>query len=131
MPRHVMLAVNLPSTPDRLYDMYLDAGIHAAFTGFPVAIEPHAGAEFKAFNGMISGTILYLEPKCLIVQAWRSERWPATSLDSTLVLSFWPDDEGARIELVHVNVPDEDFAGVSGGWEKYYWTPWRNYLSGR
>ena len=129
MPRHVMLAVNLPSTPDRLYDMYLDAGIHAAFTGLPVAIEPPAGAEFKAFNGMISGTILYLEPKCLIVQAWRSARWPATSLDSTLVLSFWPDDEGARIELVHVNVPDEDFAGVSAGWEKYYWTPWRNYLN--
>jgi activator of HSP90 ATPase len=130
MPRHVMLAVNLPSTPDRLYDMYLDAEIHAAITGLPVAIGSHAGAEFSAFNGMISGTILYLEPKCLIVQAWRSARWPATSLDSTLVLSFWPDDEGARIELVHVNVPDEDFAGVSEGWERYYWTPWRNYLSG-
>ena len=131
MPRHVMLAANLPSTPDRLFDMYLDAGEHAAFTGCAVKIEPHAGAEFKAFNGMISGTVLYLEPKCLIVQAWRSAQWPATALDSTLILSFWPDDEGARIELVHVNVPDEDFAGVSAGWERYYWTPWRNYLSGR
>ena len=35
---------------------------------------------------------------------------------------------GGGIELVHVNVADHDFAGVSQGWEKYYWTPWRKYL---
>jgi hypothetical protein len=33
-----------------------------------------------------------------------------------LTLSFWPQEEGARIELVHVNVPEADFAGVSHGW---------------
>jgi len=27
-----------------------------------------------------------------------------------------------------VDAVDEDFAGVSQGWEKYYWTPWRAYL---
>jgi hypothetical protein len=27
-----------------------------------------------------------------------------------------------------VNVADHDFAGVSQGWEKYYWTPWLEYL---
>jgi hypothetical protein len=29
---------------------------------------------------------------------------------------------------VHVNVADHDFAGVSEGWEIYYWQPWREYL---
>jgi hypothetical protein len=29
---------------------------------------------------------------------------------------------------VHVNVADDDFAGVSQGWQDYYWTPWREYL---
>jgi hypothetical protein len=46
-----------------------------------------------------------------------------------LVLTFYPEADGGRIELVHVNVADEDFAGVSHGWEKHYWTPWRAYLS--
>jgi hypothetical protein len=32
-----------------------------------------------------------------------------------LTLSFWPQEEGARIELVHVNVLEDDFAGVSQG----------------
>ena len=62
--------------------------------------------------------------------SWRSANWPSECIDSVLVLSFLPEPLGGRIELVHVNVPEEDFAGVSHGWEKYYWTPWRAHLDG-
>ncbi len=129
MPRNVVLAASLPADPDRLYDMYLDPKIHAAFTGFPVTIEPRAGAEFRAFNGALTGTILHLEPKRLIVQKWRSTNFPDGAIDSVLVLSFWPEKGGARIEMMHVNVAEEDFAGVSEGWAKFYWNPWRTYLT--
>ena len=129
MPRNVIIAASLPAAPDKLFDMYLDAKAHAAFTGFPVTIAARAGAPFRAFNDMLSGTIIHVAPKRLIVQTWRSANWPATAIDSVLTLSFWPDKDGARIELVHANVPEEDFAGVSQGWEKYYWTPWRAYLA--
>jgi activator of HSP90 ATPase len=123
------MAASLPALPDKLFDMYLDAEVHAAFTGLPVTLEPHAGGVFHAFDGMLSGTILHIQPKSMIVQTWRSVNWPLTAMDSVLALSFWPAEEGGRIELVHINVADEDFAGVSQGWEKYYWTPWRAYLT--
>jgi activator of HSP90 ATPase len=129
MPRNIILAASLPAAPDRLFDMYLDPGSHAAFTGSPVTIAAHAGAPFQAFGGAISGTILHVEPKRLIVQTWRSTHFLPESMNSVLVLAFCPEQAGGRIELVHVNVADEDFAGVSHGWEKYYWTPWRDYLS--
>ena len=129
MPRNIILAASLPAAPDRLFDMYLDSESHAAFSGAPVTISAQAGAPFQAFDGALSGTILHVEPKRLIVQTWRSTHFLPESMDSVLVLSFHPDPEGGRIELVHVNVADEDFAGVSHGWEKYYWTPWRAYLS--
>jgi activator of HSP90 ATPase len=129
MPRNVIVAAALPAPPGKLFDMYLDAESHAAFTGSPVTIEPRAGAPFRAFGGMLSGTILHVEPKRLIVQTWRSANWAAAAIDSVLILSFWPQEDGARVELVHVNVSDDDFAGVSQGWEKYYWTPWREYLA--
>lgn len=129
MPRNVILAASFPTSPDRLFDMYLDPQEHAAFTGSPVSIEPRAGTPFRAFEGMISGSTLHIEPKRLIVQAWRSANWPTEAIDSTLILSFWPEDDGARIELVHANVADDDFAGVSRGWEYHYWNPWREYLS--
>jgi len=129
MPRNIITAASLPAPPDKLFDMYLDAASHVAFTGLPVTIEPRAGGEFRAFDGMLSGKVLHIEPKRLIVQTWRSANWPATAIDSVLTLTFWPEKDGARIELVHINVADEDFAGVSQGRKKYYWTPWRAYLN--
>ena len=56
MAKNVTLAVALPARPDRLFDMYLDAAEHAAFTGMPVTLEPHAGGVFRAFDGRLSGT---------------------------------------------------------------------------
>jgi activator of HSP90 ATPase len=128
MPKNVLLAASLPAPPDRLFDMYLDSAAHAAFTGMPVTIEARPGAEFRAFDGALSGKMLHIEPKRLIVQTWRSVNWLADSIDSVLILSFWPEGTGGRIELIHANVCDADFAGVSHGWEKFYWTPWRTYL---
>lgn len=129
MPRTILLAASFATAPDRLYDMYLDAKAHAAFTGSPAVIEPKPGTSFSAFDGLLTGKTLHVEPKRLIVQVWRSSNWPATAISSTLTLAFWPELAGARIELVHANVPDEDYAGVSRGWERYYWAPWRAYLS--
>jgi uncharacterized protein YndB with AHSA1/START domain len=129
MARTMQLAASLPAPPERLFDMYLDPLEHAAFTGFPVSVSATPGAAFSAFNGVITGTILQVVPKRLIVQSWRSPYWGATDIDSTLILTFVPEQEGGRIELVQVNVVDQDFAGVSHGWEKFYWAPWRAYLS--
>jgi hypothetical protein len=46
-----------------------------------------------------------------------------------VILTFCAEKDGGRIEVVHVNVFDGDFAGVSHGWEKFYWSPWRAYLT--
>jgi uncharacterized protein YndB with AHSA1/START domain len=129
MPRTIQLAASLPASPDRLFDMYLDPVEHAAFTGSPVTISDHPGAPFRAFNDVLTGTILQVVPKRLIVQSWRSPHWNATDVDSTLILTFLPEKTGGRIELVQVNVVDSDVAGVCHGWEKFYWSPWRAYLA--
>jgi uncharacterized protein YndB with AHSA1/START domain len=129
MTRIVSLAVELPATAARLYRMYLDPKEHAAFTGAPVKIAARAGAPFVAFAGALSGTILQVVPNRLIVQSWRSTHFAKHDLDSTLVLSFWPKGRAAQIDLTHVNITDSDFAGVSEGWSKYYWIPWRAYLA--
>ena len=128
MPKNVIIAAALPAPPEKLWEMYLDPAQHAAFTGHPVKIEARAGAVFQAFEGRIGGTILHVEPKRMIVQTWRSVNFRPEAIDSILILTFWPDPVGGRIELAHVNIDDQDFAGISHGWEKHYWTPWRSYL---
>jgi uncharacterized protein YndB with AHSA1/START domain len=42
MPHTVTLAVDLPCPPARLYAMYLNPKLHAAFTGAPVKIAARA-----------------------------------------------------------------------------------------
>jgi uncharacterized protein YndB with AHSA1/START domain len=124
-------SVRLRAPPHALFDMYMDPARHAAITGAPVTIAAAAGSPFRAFEGSLSGTMLAVVAPVLIVQSWRSVKFADSDPDSTLILSFAPDDDGGRIDLVHLDVPDHDFQGVTEGWEKFYWTPWRAYLAAR
>ncbi len=112
--------------------MYVDPAAHAAFTGWPVMIAPEQGALFSAFDAQLSGQILTVLRPRLVVQSWRSTKFHASDPDSTLILLFTPDEqnqEHGRIDLTHLNVPEQDFEGVTEGWQKYYWKPWRAYLA--
>jgi activator of HSP90 ATPase len=131
MPKTIQQSVTLPATAAALYRMYLDPRRHAAITGAPVRIGAKPGSAFRAFNGALSGTVLYTRPGRMIAQSWRSTNFGPQDLDSVLVLTFRPRGTSARIRLVHVNVADRDVRGVTEGWKKYYWTPWRAYLKKR
>ncbi len=131
MPKTIQQSVTLPATAADLYRMYLNPRSHAAITGAPVKIGAKRGATFRAFNGALSGTMLHTRPGRMIVQTWRSRGFGPKDLDSTLILTFWPRGRSARIQLVHANVADRDARGVTQGWKKYYWKPWRAYLRKR
>jgi len=132
MPRTLIQAAILPAAPERLFDMYLDPESHAAFTGSPVEISEKIGSAFRAFDGVLEGVMLHTQPKRVIVQSWRSSGWESEAVDSTLILSFHSHEsaegDAGRIELVHTGLPESDYAGVSQGWEKFYWSRWRAYL---
>ena len=131
MTKAIQQSVRFPVPPEELFDTYLDAKRHAAVTGGKVSIAARAGGKFTAFDGMILGRNLVIVPKRLIVQAWRSAQWKDDDLDSILTLLFSATAGGGRIDLFHVNVPAHDHEGVTEGWKKYYWRPWREYLKHR
>jgi activator of HSP90 ATPase len=121
-------SVVLSAPAEELYATYLDPARHSAVTGAPVTVGGETGAPFQAFGGQISGaTISAIAPR-LIVQSWRSTNFGEDDPDSTLILSFVSEGRNGRIDLIHIDVPERDFQGVSEGWEKYYWTPWKSYL---
>jgi activator of HSP90 ATPase len=124
-------SVILPAAAEALYGMYLDPANHAAITGAPVVIGDQPGSRFEAFAGVLTGAILEVVQPRLIVQSWRSSKFHAEDADSTLILLFTPQQDVGRIDLIHLDVPNHDYDGVTQGWEKYYWTPWRAYLERR
>ena len=121
--------VTLAAPPERLFEMYLDPVIHETITGASVTISKKMGSSFRAFGGALTGTMLTVIESRLIIQSWRSIKFRPEDVDSTLILSFQPDAIGGQIDLIHLDVPDHDFAGVTEGWEKFYWSPWKRYLA--
>lgn len=132
MLHNIRLGTELAAPPADIYAMYLDPIAHSAITDSSVSIAAHAGAKFTAFRGTIGGTILHLVPGRVIVQTWRSNVFKRSDPDSILILTL--SRRGPRstvVDLQQINVPEQDFAGISHGWELYYFAPWREYLRKR
>ncbi|MGE0564841.1 MAG: SRPBCC domain-containing protein [Pseudolabrys sp.] len=130
MSKTIDVAVDFKQAKARqLYDDYLNAKAHSDIIGAPVTVAPKIGAAFSAFGGGLSGRILELVPGRMIVQSWRGQPWRTDDLDSTLVLTFEDTAKGARIRLVHANIPEQAAEMVNEQkWDERYWTPWKTYL---
>jgi activator of HSP90 ATPase len=128
MSRPIVQSVTFKASPAKLFEIYTDSKLHSAATGAKARISAKAGAKFTAFDGMLVGKNLVVVPGRIIVQAWRAAHWDKSDLDSILTLTFCKAPGGGRIDLVHVGVPQHDHQGVTQGWPKYYWKPWRAYL---
>lgn len=128
----IVKSVVLPASAAELYDLYMDSEAHSDFTGSPAKISAEAGSPFEGFGGLLTGTMLQAIRPRLIVQAWRSVNFEKDDPDSLLIISFTEEEADAgRIDLVHIDVPENDYQGVSGGWESRYFAPWLTYLQNR
>jgi len=127
----IVQSVIFKASPEELFEIYTDSKKHSAATGAKATVSGKARGRFTAFDGMLAGRNLVVIPGRMIVQAWRATHWKDDDLDSILVLNFSKAPGGGRIDLVHVGVPAHDHKGVTKGWPKYYWKPWKKYLTKR
>lgn len=117
------------TTPEVLYNLYMNAKLHLKATGAPVKISEKVGADFSAYDGYCRGKNLQLIKNKLIVQSWRASDWNENDVDSTFILLFEQKGKDVVVTMVHANVPDNQAKALAGGWNDFYWTPWKNYLS--
>lgn len=128
MTKPIVQSVTFKASPEQLFTMFTDSQQHTAATGAKAKVSAKAGASWSAFDGMILGRNLAVVPGKMIVQAWRASHWKETDLDSVLTVYFSKAPGGAKLDLVHVGVPQHDHKGVTNGWPQYYWAPWKAYL---
>ena len=120
--------VIIPATPEEVYDAYMDAKKHAAFTGSNATSDPKVGGKFTAWDGYIFGETLELEPGRKIVQEWKTTDWPEGYLPSRFELTLKKATGGTEITMVHTNVPEEQADDYAQGWIDYYWEPMTAYF---
>jgi hypothetical protein len=131
MTKTIQRSVRFAATPAQLFEMYMDSAKHSAATGGKANLSRKLGGAFTAWNKMLHGKNLMIVPNRMIVQTWRSVNFKTGDADSILILEFNKAPGGGRVDLVHVNVPQQDHKGVTNGWPNYYWKPWKKYIAAK
>lgn len=121
----------IPATPDEVYDAFMEAKKHSAFTGSKATSDPKVGGEFTAWDGYISGRNLELVKGKKIVQEWSTTDWPDKFPPSRLELTFKEAKGGTEISMIHSNVPAEQADDLAEGWNEFYWKPMKEYSTKR
>lgn len=116
------------ATPERVYQALLDSREHSDITGATATVEPSVGGKFSAFDGVISGSTVDLEPGRRIVQSWRSGDFPFGSDDSRLEIVLEPIETGTRITFVHSEIPEGQATHFEQGWRERYLEPMSRYF---
>jgi activator of HSP90 ATPase len=121
----------IPAKPAEIYDAFMKARIHAAFTGSKATCNPKVGGKFTAWGGYITGKNLELKKGKLIVQQWKTTEWPKGYSPSTLRLSFREKKGGTQLTMVQSNVPISQASDYRQGWVDAYWEPLTRYFKKR
>jgi activator of HSP90 ATPase len=120
--------VVIPASPEEVYDAFMDAKKHSAFTGAKATCDATVGGEFTAWDGYITGKNLELEKGKRIVQEWITTEWPAGYAPSRLEFTFRKVRGGTEITMTHSNIPEEQAEEYRQGWIDNYWEPLKNYF---
>jgi activator of HSP90 ATPase len=100
----IQQSVLFRTSPQVLFDLYLDSRRHSLSTSAPATISRKVGGKFKACEGQLEGKNLLIVPGKQIVRLWRATHWRKQDW-SILILSFSAATGGAEVDLIHVGVP--------------------------
>ena len=114
--------------PEKIYEAWLDSGMHSEMTGSLAECDPVISGKFTAWDGYISGTNIDLEPGKKIVQEWRTTEFPEGSPDSVVEIEFMHLRGGTRLLLRHSSIPDGQGPEYMTGWVDYYFSPMKEFF---
>jgi activator of HSP90 ATPase len=112
----------------RVYEAIMDEKQFSKTTGLPAEISRETGGAFSCFQGQIRGRNVELVPNERIVQAWRSEGWPA-GIYSIVKFALVEQGSGTKIVFDHTGFPVGQAEHLLDGWKGHYWEPLEKYLT--
>jgi len=111
MPEDVYLAITHPAT------------LHL-WTGEEADMSTEPNSEFALWGGSIVGRNLEFEVNKKIVQQWYFGEQPEKSI---VTIKLHAHENGTSVELIHTNIPDNDYDDIVEGWNKVYFQSLREF----
>lgn len=118
----------IPATPQKVYDAWLDSGQHSAMTGGEAIVSDLVGDSFTAWDGYIEGKNIELDPGSRIVQHWRTSEFDDSDEDSRLEINFKASNVGTLVTIRHSNLPEHGMQ-YKMGWVENYLDPMKAHFS--
>lgn len=128
MKKTIRQKVIVAAKPIEIYEAFVNAKKHSAFTGSKATGEGKVGGKFTAWDGYISGKFLELDEGKKIVQEWITTEWPEGYPPSRFELTFREVKDGTEVLMVHSDVPAEQAGELEEGWNESYWNPLKTYF---
>lgn len=117
----------IPEIPEIVYKALTNVLVLKLWTGFDAEMKEEVGAEFSLYDENICGKNLKFEADKLIQQEWYfGEREEA----SIVTIKLHPHKKGTSAELIHTNIPEEDFEVMVEGWDETYFADLIDFYTG-
>lgn len=115
----------IPATPEEIYNALTIPLSLQIWTGEPAEMSTEPGSEFSLWDGSIVGKNLEFVTNKKIVQQWYFDGQPEESI---VTIKLHEDKKGTSVELVHTNIPDEEYEGFIEGWDNSYFGPLTDFF---
>lgn len=121
--------VNFAASPKKVYDaLTIQAQFSKMTGGLPTELKATAGAAFSLFGARIKGRNVELVVNERLVQAWRSEGWPA-GIYSIVRFELKADGAGTKLIFDHTGFPMGEADHLEAGWKMNYWDNLAKFLA--
>lgn len=107
----------IPAKPEEIYLALTKPATIQLWTGEPAEMSTELGSEFSLWDGSIVGRNIAFEESKLIKQEWYfGDQEPP----SIVTIKLHPHKQGCSVELLHTNIPDDEYDNFVSGWDESY-----------
>ncbi len=115
---------SIPAPAEDVYIALTNPVTLQLWTGEPAEMSTIPGSEFSVWDGSITGINIEFVPGKKLVQEWYFGDQPEKSVVTILLHT---KGLGTSVELLHTNIPDEDYDDMVDGWNNSYFGVLREF----
>jgi activator of HSP90 ATPase len=113
--------------PEIVYRALVNPLILRLWTGFDVEMSETVDSEFSLWEGNILGKNLAFEKDKMIQQQWYFGDQEEPSI---VTIKLHSHKKGTSAELIHTNIPDDDYDAIVEGWNNTYFADLIDFYMG-
>ena len=107
----------IPAEPEEVFYALTNPFTIELWSGYPAIMNTEVGTEFSLWEGDITGKNIEIITNKKIVQEWY---FGDQTEKSIVTIKIFENKKGTQVEVIHDNIPDEDYENIVEGWNESY-----------